>query len=67
MVCLSQQMNILQIKIVVAEESKDDREEIDDLKAEFEALQDTSVDYETHFKISTELLNWPDATSIVVY
>lgn len=55
------------IRIVLENESEDDREEIDDLTAEFEALQSCHVDFEINVEITKKDLEWPDEFTIVVF
>jgi len=55
------------IRIVLEKDSIDDREEINDLTAEFEALQSHHVDFEINVEISEKELHWPDESTIVVF
>ncbi len=55
------------ITIILEDENMDDFEEIEDLKSEFEALQETAIDYEFVIKITHDDLPWPDKNSIVVF
>ena len=57
-----------QINIILEEECADDFEEIEDLKGEFEALQERSIDYEIKIFINNRNLEFPDiADSVIVY
>ena len=55
------------VTIVLEDENIDDLEEIEDLKSEFEALQETAIDYEFVLKATSKDLLWPDEDSIVVF
>lgn len=55
------------VTIILEDENMDDFEEIEDLKSEFEALQETAIDYEFVIKTTRADLPWPDENSIVVF
>ncbi|MBU2709337.1 hypothetical protein KCM76_25300 [Zooshikella marina] len=55
------------VQIVLEFENIDDLEEIEDLKSEFEALQETAINYEFVVKATSEDLPWPNEKSIVVF
>jgi hypothetical protein len=55
------------VNITLEIEDDIDLEEIDDLKSEFEALQESSVDYEFFVKVSKDEITWPDDKTIVVF
>ncbi|GEM_PF-6754368 len=55
------------ITVILEKESAEDREEIQDMATEFEALQPKSIDYDIVIKVDSRDINWPDDESIVVY
>ena len=67
MVSLAIESEISKVTIILEKDFEDDREEIEDLKTEFEALQPICTDYDFKVKITNETLDWPDSSSIVVY
>lgn len=56
-----------QIRFVLARESEEDREEIEDIGAELEALQDGPLDYETIVSISDDALDFPEFPGRVLF
>lgn len=56
-----------QLGFVLAVESDEDREEIDDIATELEALQVGPVDYEIFVVISRDDLRFPDAPGRVLF
>lgn len=58
---------VIRVTLILEKESADDEEEIDDLKSEFEALQEKPIKYCFNVVISDEDLIWPNENSIVVY
>jgi hypothetical protein len=57
----------IMIKIILETESSIDREEIDDLVAEFEALQSCQIDFEIDVEVTSAELLWPNGLNIVVF
>lgn len=55
------------LNFVLDSESADDREEIEDIAAEFEALHDTGILLEVGVSICSDELPWPSAPSRVVF
>lgn len=66
MVFVSMRKHVV-ISIVLQKEAEEDREEIEDVKSEFEALLPKAMDYEVAVVIDDQDLTWPDETSIVIY
>lgn len=58
--------DIVKINIVLEAESEEDFNEIDDLKCEFEALQEKSIEYEIKTSINKGELIYPDFTKSVI-
>lgn len=58
--------NSITVHIVLERENSEDQEEIEDLKAEFEALQSENIDYSFKTYISNEDIDWPSLTSTIV-
>ena len=56
-----------QLGFVLATDSDEDREEIDDIVSEFEALQPSSVDYEVSVEVSSDELQFPEAPGRVLF
>ncbi|WNJ95648.1 hypothetical protein RND59_00560 [Vibrio ruber] len=67
MVYISQNNGCVTVTIVLESENDDDLEEIEDLKSEFEALQESSIDYDFIVKVTDKELFWPDGNTIVVF
>jgi hypothetical protein len=67
MVSISEIEKRILIRIILENESTDDREEINDLTAEFEALQSCHVNFEINVEITRKELSWPDESTIVVF
>lgn len=56
------------VDIVLEKDVVEDREEIEDMKSEFEALQPRATDFEIRVTIQNEEeLLWPSEPSMVVY
>jgi hypothetical protein len=56
-----------QLGFVLGADSKEDREEIDDIGFEFEALQEGPVDYEVSVAISRDDLSFPEPPGRVLF
>ncbi|MEH0018420.1 MAG: hypothetical protein V6Z89_02145 [Desulfobacter sp.] len=67
MVSVSEISKKIVITIVLEEDSKSDRDEIDDLVSEFEVLQPKPINFDIEVEISTNELLWPNESTIVVY
>ncbi|MDW6092468.1 hypothetical protein SBX64_07915 [Vibrio rhizosphaerae] len=67
MVYISKNNGCVTVTIVLESENDDDFEEIEDLKSEFEALQDSPIDYDFMVKVTDKELFWPDGNTIVVF
>lgn len=57
----------LKITIILEHESEIDREEINDIASEFEALQETAIEYELETIITDSEIIWPPPDTIVTY
>lgn len=55
------------IVVILARDSEEDREEIDDIGTEFEALHDGPVDYEVAIVVSCDDLRLPPAPARVLF
>lgn len=66
-VTLSRTGDRWRLGFVLAEDSEEDREEIDDIGTEFEALQDGAVDYELSVVVSRDDLGFPDPPGRVLF
>lgn len=67
MVSISSEVPGYKIRIVIAKESDEDREEIADVETEFEAQQSNRIEYEFDIVVSDRPLDRPGASSVVVY
>lgn len=52
---------------VLAEDDETDREEIEDIAFEFEALQDSAVEYDVTVRVASGPLDWPDPPTRVLF
>lgn len=66
MVHLVKNALVFEVLIILEEESSRDRDEIDDLRSEYEALQERGIDYEFEVRVASEPTPWP-SDGIVVY
>ncbi|TQF67863.1 hypothetical protein [Pseudoalteromonas luteoviolacea] len=67
MIYLHQDSGNIIVTIILESEDEDDFEEIEDLKSEFEALQESPIDYDFVVKVTDADISWPDDNSIVVF
>ncbi|WP_155250750.1 hypothetical protein [Pseudoalteromonas luteoviolacea] len=67
MIYLQQDGESIIVTIMLESEDEDDLEEIEDLKSEFEALQESPIDYDFIIKITDADLSWPDDNIVVVF
>ena len=67
MVALSNDGHSWRLIFVLAAECAEDREEIDDVACEFEALQEAAIAYKIDVMVNDESLAWPSAPVRVVY
>lgn len=56
-----------ELGFVLAVDSKEDRDEIDDIGLEFEALQEGPVDYEVLVTVSSDDLSFPEPPGRVLF
>jgi hypothetical protein len=66
-VSITMRSQTILVKVVLENRCEDDLEEIDDCKTEFEALLPGPIEYEVEVDISTEAIQWPDQSTIVVF
>ncbi|MGO1691860.1 MAG: hypothetical protein ACTHY7_02445 [Marinobacter sp.] len=60
--------NIVKINIILEAENEEDFDEIEDLRSEFEALQEKSIEYEIKISINRGELVYPDfSKSVIVF
>ena len=67
MIHLSHKKHKVFVTIVLESENEDDFEEIEDLKSEFEALQESPIDYDFVVKVTDANLSWPEDNEVVVF
>jgi hypothetical protein len=67
MVTLSHAGGTWRIHFVLEHESNSDSEEIEDVAAEFDALQSSPIRYEVETTVSAGTLAWPAAPTRVVF
>ena len=68
MVWITCSEDLIGIHIVLEIECDEDIEEIEDLKSEFEALQESAVDYKVETTINSGDIEYPDMeNTIIVY
>lgn len=67
MVSISYSSGSAIVTVILEFENDDDMEEIEDLKSEFEALQEAAIDYKFVVKMTNKELSWPDNNTRVVF
>ena len=67
MVGLAHDGNLWKLIFILAEDRSEDREEIDDVAVEFEALQEKSIRYEVEVSVTKEPITWPSQSVRIVY
>ncbi|MCG2583852.1 hypothetical protein [Massilia sp. TS11] len=67
MVAIANQDQTWRLIFVLAVDSAEDREEIDDVASEFEALQESSICYRVEILVTDEPITWPAPSIRVVY
>jgi len=67
MVALAKEINEWRLIFVLASESSEDRDEIDDIAIEFEALQDCPIELKVELVVSNQPIDWPSPPTAVVY
>jgi hypothetical protein len=67
MVTLANDGGVWKLQFVLQSESGADREEIEDVASEFEALQGSVVRYEVDITITADPIAWPPPPTRVVY
>ncbi len=67
MIYLQQESGKVIVTIILESENENDFEEIEDLKSEFEALQESPVDYDFVVKVADTDLSWPDDNTVVIF
>lgn len=67
MIYLQQDSGKVIVTIILESENENDFEEIEDLKSEFEALQESSIDYDFVVKVADTDLSWPDDNTVVIF
>lgn len=56
-----------QLRFFLEKEEKIDREEISEIALQFEAFQETGIDYDVEIHVTQEPLEWPLAPERVVF
>lgn len=67
MVCLSHDGSAWQLIFVLNDDNAEDREEIEDVGCEFEALQDLPIEFSVEVNVTHLPLEWPKEPVRVVY
>jgi hypothetical protein len=67
MVALSRNGDIWKLSFVLESEDAADREEINDIVSEFDALQDHFVEHEVEIVVSAQPIPWPEPPARVIF
>lgn len=67
MVAIAHDLNLWKLMFVLEEDLVEDREEIEDIAVEFEALQEKPIAYEVAVSVSKNPMEWPPLSVRVVY